>query len=63
VKVELGLATKDNVEITSGLNEGDVVIYSAVKSESSKMPSGGMNVMRTPGMEGAPTVRMEGGRR
>ncbi|HAQ39506.1 MAG TPA: hypothetical protein DCM73_00780 [Clostridiales bacterium] len=61
VKVELGLATKDNVEITSGLNEGDVVIYSAVKSESSKMPSGGMNVMRTPGMEGAPTVRMEGG--
>lgn len=63
VKVELGLATKDNVEITSGLNEGDVVIYSAVKQEFSKMPSGGsINVIKTPGMGGGPTVRMEGGR-
>lgn len=35
VKVELGLATKDKVEITQGLKEGDVVVYNAVLSQNS----------------------------
>ncbi len=34
VKVELGLATKDNAEIVSGLNEGDILVYNAIKSTS-----------------------------
>jgi HlyD family secretion protein len=50
VNVELGLATKDKVEITSGLNEGDVIIYNAVQSQSSENKSG-INV-RVPGMGG-----------
>lgn len=39
VKVELGLATKDKVEIISGLNEGDVVIYNAAQSKTTNMPA------------------------
>jgi len=50
VNVELGLATKDKVEITSGLNEGDVIIYYAVQLQSSENKSG-INV-RVPGMGG-----------
>lgn len=50
VNVELGFATKDKVEITSGLNEGDVIIYNAVQSQSSENKSG-INV-RVPGMGG-----------
>lgn len=50
VKVELGLATKDNVEITSGLNEGDIVVYNSVQLKSNE----GVN-MRVPGMGGAPS--------
>lgn len=50
VKVELGLATKDKVEITSGLNVGDVVIYNAIQSETST-PSG---MMGMPGIGGGP---------
>jgi len=40
VKVELGLATKDKVEITSGLSEGDIIVYSVVQSDSTQMPPG-----------------------
>ncbi|WP_313342099.1 efflux RND transporter periplasmic adaptor subunit [Sedimentibacter sp.] len=65
VKVELGLATKNKVEITSGLNEGDVVVYNAVQSTNTQMP-GGMNVMM-PGVGvsrpgGNTVIRQEGPR-
>ncbi len=62
VKVELGLATKDKVEITSGLNEGDIVVYSVVQSNT-QMPSG-MN-MGMPGggrPSGNVVVRQQGAR-
>ncbi len=66
VKVELGLATKDKVEITSGLNEGDIIVYNAVKSENSQMPSGvsvGMPMGGTrPGGGGNTVIRQEGSR-
>lgn len=52
VNVELGLATKDKVEILSGLNEGDVVVYNIVQSQSSSMPAGVQ--VRTSGVQGAP---------
>lgn len=51
VKVELGLATKEKVEIVSGLNEGDIIVYNAIKSADTEMPAG-MNV-RVPGMGGS----------
>lgn len=64
VKVELGLATKDKVEIISGLEVGDVVIYNAVQSETSASPSG---MMTMPGIGGGPgggnvVIRQEGKR-
>ncbi|WP_313164465.1 efflux RND transporter periplasmic adaptor subunit [Sedimentibacter sp.] len=64
VKVELGLATKNKVEITSGLNEGDVVIYNAAQSSNTQMP-GGMNVMVPAGGArpgGNTVIRQEGPR-
>lgn len=50
VKVELGLATKDKVEITQGLKEGDVIVYNAVQSQN--INSNQMMDMRVPGMGG-----------
>lgn len=61
VKVELGLATKDKVEITSGLKSGDVVVYNAVQSESSNA-SQNMNI-RVPGMGGVAPTGGGGGKR
>jgi len=52
VKVELGLATKDKVEITSGLSEGDIVLYSRMKSESSQFQQNGNVRIGMPGMSG-----------
>lgn len=64
VKVELGLATKDKVEITSGLNDGDVVVYSVVQSDTTQMPAG-VN-MGMPSGGGRPggnvVIRQEGSR-
>lgn len=65
VKVELGLATKDKVEITSGLNDGDVVVYNVVQSNTNQMSSG-VN-MGMPGVGGAKpggnvVIRQEGSR-
>lgn len=51
VKVELGLATKDKVEIISGLNAGDIVVYNAVQSNTNNM-NAGMNI-GMPGMGGS----------
>jgi HlyD family secretion protein len=42
VKVELGLATKEKVEIISGLKVGDIVVYNAVQLDNSSLPSGMM---------------------
>lgn len=36
VKVELGLANKDNVEIISGLKEGDVIVYTITQDEPNR---------------------------
>ncbi len=49
VKVQLGLATKNKVEITSGLNEGDIVVYTSVQSNKTQTNSGftGMPGMTT----------------
>lgn len=58
VKVELGLATKKKVEILSGLNEGDVIVYRA--SQSSDMMPGGMMMMPAGG--GNTVIRQEGPR-
>lgn len=52
VKVELGLATKDKVEITSGLSEGDIVLYSRMKAESSQFQQNGNVRIGMPGMSG-----------
>lgn len=64
VKVELGLATKDKVEITSGLNEGDIIVYNAVQSNTTQMPSG-MNMGMPMGGSrpgGNVVIRQEGSR-
>lgn len=45
LKVELGLANKDNVEIVSGLEEGDVVVYDKMQVDSSNVYNGGGGVM------------------
>lgn len=47
--VKLGLVTKNKVEITSGLKEGDVIVY-----KSAQLPSPGENAMdiRFPGIGG-----------
>lgn len=58
VKVELGLATKDNVEITSGLSEGDIVIYNKVHSKDMEM-TGGV-VFGGPAGDGRNNRRQEG---
>ncbi|NYB75008.1 efflux RND transporter periplasmic adaptor subunit [Sedimentibacter hydroxybenzoicus DSM 7310] len=58
VKVELGLATKKKVEILSGLNEGDVIVYRA--SQSPDMMPGGMMMMPAGG--GNAVIRQEGPR-
>lgn len=52
-KVELGLATKNKVEIVSGLNEGDIIVYSVVQSQTGQMPYGVMD-MGVPGMGPGP---------
>ena len=44
VKVEIGLQNDDYAEITSGLSEGDVVLYTASESSSSTSMFGGMNM-------------------
>lgn len=62
VTVKLGLATKNMVEITSGLNEGDIIVYSAAKSETNQMTAG-MN-MGMPGTGGgSPPSGVNGGQR
>jgi len=48
IKVELGIANKDNVEIVSGLKEGDVVIYNKIKVGSSNTSNGFGDGMRPP---------------
>ena len=48
VAVEMGLATADQVEITSGLKEGDIVVYTAASSDSDKSSTKTEN-MRMPG--------------
>lgn len=61
VKVTLGLATKDKVEITSGLADGDVVVYNALNNAQISenvfmgMPAGGRP-------NGDNEVRQEGSR-
>jgi len=48
VQVEIGMQNDDYVQITSGLNEGDVVLYTAAEANSSNMLSmmmGGMGGM------------------
>ena len=60
VKVELGLATKKKVEIISGLNEGDKVVYTASQSSGMQMQG---NVMMMPGGGGAREVRVQEGPR
>ncbi|MGD9568396.1 MAG: HlyD family efflux transporter periplasmic adaptor subunit [Sedimentibacter sp.] len=60
VNVQLGLATKDKVEITSGLKEGDVVIYSAIQSPSSASDKGTPSI-RVPGMGGGGNRPPSGG--
>lgn len=65
VKVELGLATKDKAEIISGLSEGDIVLYSVIKSEASQAQQ---NIrVGVPGMSGGPVgagnMNSGGGRR
>lgn len=42
IKVELGLVTKDKVEILSGLKEGDIVVYKKVQNVESEFPRDGM---------------------
>lgn len=54
--VELGLATEDEVEITSGLNEGDIIVYNVAQSETSTTTEMGM-----PGMMGGPSGGQGGG--
>lgn len=61
VKVELGLATKDKVEITSGLSEGDIVLYSRMKSESSQFQQNGNVRIGVPAMSGGPVGVPAGG--
>ncbi len=67
VKVELGLTTKDRVEITSGLSEGDTIVYSVVQSNTTQMPSG-MNMGMPmgggarPAGNGNVVIRQEGSR-
>lgn len=56
VKVKLGLATEDLVEITSGLSIGDVIVYDVIQSESSKEQI----EMGVPGMGGGPVGGMPG---
>lgn len=51
IKVELGLATKDKVEIITGINEGNVIVYNSVQSNSFEMPGKNVNIM--PGMGGS----------
>ena len=51
VPVETGLKNDDHVEILSGLNEGDVVLYTATESSSSSR-FGGMGGMMGGGMMG-----------
>ncbi|MGB4438922.1 MAG: efflux RND transporter periplasmic adaptor subunit [Sedimentibacter sp.] len=45
-KVELGLANKDNVEIVSGLKEGDVIVYTKVQLDTENQFGGARPVMR-----------------
>nr|WP_312578596.1 HlyD family efflux transporter periplasmic adaptor subunit [Sedimentibacter sp.] len=53
VKVELGLANKDNVEIVNGVEEGDVVVYDKIQVDSTNPFEGGGGVMRvSPGARG-----------
>ncbi len=61
VKVELGLATKDKVEITSGLSEGDIVLYSVMKTEASQFQQNGNVRIGMPGMSGGPAAPTGGG--
>lgn len=63
VKVELGLATKNKVEITSGLNDGDIIVYNAAQSSNTQMP-GGMMMMPAGGARpgGNTVIRQEGPR-
>lgn len=49
VKVEVGLQNDDYAQITSGLSEGDVVLYTASESSSSSMMMGGMMMGGTMG--------------
>lgn len=58
VKVELGLATKDKVEITSGLSEGDIVLYTVIKSENQFRDN---NRVVMPGVTGGPMANPSGG--
>lgn len=65
VKVELGLATKDKVEITNGLNDGDVIIYNVVQSDANRMPTGmnmGMPAVGGGKPNGNVVIRQEGSR-
>jgi len=61
VKVELGLATKDKVEITSGISEGDIVLYSVMKTETSQFQQSGNVRIGMPGMSGGPVAPTGGG--
>ena len=49
VKVEVGMQNDDYAQITSGLSEGDVVLYTASESSSSSMMMGGMMMGGTMG--------------
>ncbi|MGN0773337.1 MAG: efflux RND transporter periplasmic adaptor subunit [Candidatus Ventricola sp.] len=45
VQVEIGMQNDDYAQITSGLSEGDVVLYTASESSSSSSMFGGMNML------------------
>lgn len=52
VNVELGLATKDNVEIVSGIKDGDIIVYNKIQSDGSSSFNGVGGAVRVPGMGG-----------
>lgn len=58
IPIEIGLVSTDHVEVTSGLNEGDVVVYPVASTTNSNMERKGMGMMP---MGGAPAGAPKGG--
>jgi HlyD family secretion protein len=62
VNVEIGLTTDAEVEIISGLNEGDEVVTSVVNTSSTSSPSGSSSIfgIRQGSFGGGGNVRIQG---